>query len=502
MLSNDWENFAARMAEVRDLGNAVALLSWDQETHMPKKGMTARAEQLATLQGLHHERIVDTAVGDLIAKLESNGSLSELQSCALREFKFDRDRATKVPVDLVKEIARVQASALSAWGEARKVRDFRLFAPELTRLLELRRAMADAYGAPPGGERYDALLEGHEKGMRVARLVPLFESLCDWLVPAIQKISAAPTPRSDFLEGQFDADRQWQFTLELLEAMGFDMQAGRQDRSVHPFTTSFDTEDVRITTRIFDNLPLSSVFSSIHEAGHALYEQGLPAEHRRSVLCSATSMGLHESQSRLWENLVGRSQQFWTAFLPRYRQLFPERLGDVSPDAFVAAVNRVEQSPIRVEADEVTYNLHIFIRFELELQLLRGELQVSDLAAAWNERYRRLLGIHVSDDTQGVLQDIHWAWGEFGYFPTYTIGNLYSASLFEAALRSIPDLMSFIEQGRLLPLRDWLKTHVHRFGRIYEAEQIVQKATGIGLNAADFIAYLTRKYQALYAIRF
>jgi carboxypeptidase Taq len=502
MSSTDWDGFAARMAEIRDLSNVAALLSWDQETHMPPKGMAARAEQLATLQGVHHERIVDAKVGDLIADLESSNDLSEVQLCALREFKFDRDRATKVPVDLVKEIARAQASALSAWGEARKVRDFRLFAPDLGRLLELRREMADAYGAPAGGERYDALLEGNEKGMRVARLVPLFESLRDWLVPAIQKISEQPTPRSDFLEGNFAADRQWQFTLELIEAMGFDRQAGRQDRSVHPFTTSFDPEDVRITTRIFDNLPLSSVFSSIHEAGHALYEQGLPTAHRRTVLCSATSMGLHESQSRLWENLVGRSAQFWHAFFPRYQQLFPEHLSDVSPATFVAAVNRVEPSAIRVEADEVTYNLHVFIRFELELMLLRDELQVSDLATAWNERYRRLLGVTVSDDTQGVLQDIHWAWGEFGYFPTYTIGNLYSASLFEAALRGNPDLMSLIAVGRLLPLRDWLRTHVHQFGRIFEAEQIVSRATGSGLDTRDFIAYLTRKYQSLYAIQF
>jgi carboxypeptidase Taq len=502
MPSANWDTFAARMAEIRDLSNIVALLSWDQETHMPPKGMAARAEQLATLQGLHHERVVDAKLGDSIAELESSNQLSEEESCALREFKFDRDRATQVPVALVKEIARTQASALSAWGEARKVRNFAVFAPKLGRLLELRREMADAYGAPAGGERYDALLEGNEKGMRVARLVPLFESLRDWLVPAIQKISERPTPSSNFLEGKFDADRQWQFTLELIEAMGFDRQAGRQDRSVHPFTTSFDPDDVRITTRIFDNLPLSSVFSSIHEAGHALYEQGLPTRLRRTVLCSATSMGLHESQSRLWENLVGRSQQFWSAFFPRYQQLFPEQLNSVSLATFVAAVNRVERSPIRVEADEVTYNLHIFIRFELELMLLRGELQVSDLAMAWNERYRRLLNITVSDDAQGVLQDIHWAWGEFGYFPTYTIGNLYSASLFDAALRAVPDLMSSIAEGRLLPLRDWLRTHVHQFGRIFEAEQIVLRATGNGLDTRDFIAYLTRKYESLYAIRF
>jgi carboxypeptidase Taq len=501
MASNLWDTFVARMAEIRDLGSVTAVLTWDQETHMPPRGMAARGEQLATLQGILHERTVDAGLGELLATIESNNSLSDIQQVALREFKFDRDRATKVPVDLVKETARAQATALTAWGEARRERNFRSFAPALKRLLDLRRRTADAYGTPEGGERYDALLEGYEKGMRVRRLEPMFAKLRDWLVPAIQKISERPPPCTDFLQGKFDADKQWQFTLELLDAMGFDRNAGRQDRSVHPFTTSFDPDDVRITTRIFDDLPLSSVFSTVHEAGHALYEQGLPVKYRRTVLCAAASMGLHESQSRLWENLVGRSQPFWTAFLPRYRELFPERLGDVSLSAFVAAVNRVERSPIRVEADEVTYNLHIFIRFELELLLLRDELGVDDLVPAWNERYKRYLDLNIADDAQGVLQDIHWAWGEFGYFPTYTIGNIYSAALFDAALGAIPNLEASIEQRTLGPLRDWLRTHVHQWGRTYEAEQIVQRVTGKGLDVGPYVAYLTRKYESLYEVR-
>jgi len=405
-----------------------------------------------------------------------------------------------LPRELVKETARAQAAALGAWGEARKAKDFRRFAPALGRLLELRREAADAYGAPDGGERYDALLEGHEKGMRVSRLVPLFESLRDWLVPAIQKLSAAEPPRSDFLEGQFDAAEQWEFTLELLKAMGFDTEAGRQDRSVHPFTTSFDPDDVRITTRIFEKLPLSSVFSTIHEAGHALYEQGLPVALRRTYACGAASMGLHESQSRLWENLIGRGEPFWKAFLPRYRAHFPQ-IGNVSTREFVRAVNRVERSPVRVEADEVTYNVHILIRFELELRLLRGQLRVDDLALAWNELYEKSLGLRITDDETGVLQDIHWAWGEFGYFPTYTIGNLYSASLFKAALSAVPDLQNAIGSGDLIPLRDWLRSHVHRFGRLDDAESIVERATGSRLNVEDFIGYLRNKYEALYSVQ-
>lgn len=501
MDSDVWHDFAARVAEIHDLGSAAALLTWDQETYMPPRGTASRGEQLATLQGLLHERTIAPELGELIVALQSNDDLTEPEKAALREFKFDRDRALGVPIGLVKEIARAQAAALSAWGEARQSHDFRRFAPALSRIVALRREMADAYGAPEAGERYDALLEGHEKGMRVARLLPIFESLRNWLVPAIQKICDRPQPRTDFLAGDFDPDRQWQFTIDLLDAMGFDRNAGRQDRSVHPFTTSFDPDDVRITTRIFEKLPLSSVFSTIHEAGHGLYEQGLPKNHRRMVLCSAASMGLHESQSRLWENLVGRSRPFWDAFLPRYRELFPEQLVNVSTAEFVKAVNRVERSPIRVEADEVTYNIHIFIRFELELRLFRDELKVDDLTPAWNERYQSLLGVNVSDDVNGVLQDIHWAWGEFGYFPTYTIGNLYSASLFAAASRAIPELTASIGQGDLAPLREWLRANVHQWGRIHEAEAIVRRATGNGLVADDFIAYLRQKFESMYEVR-
>ena len=500
MAITPWDALKAKMAEIRDLGSAVALLSWDQETYMPPKGLAARAEQLATIQGLQHERLIDPGLGDAIATIKSSTELTEPQEAMIREFEFDRNRATKVPIDLVKEIARTQTLAIASWSEARKQKRFDIFAPSLSRSVALRRTMADAYGPPSGGERYDALLEGHEKGMRVARLVPLFQALSDWLVPAIQKISEVAPPPSQFLEGHFSADKQWAFAQELLAAMGFDTRAGRMDKSVHPFTTSFDPHDVRITVRIFEDLPLSSVFSTVHEAGHALYEQGLPVNYRRTALCSAASMGLHESQSRLWENLVGRSRAFWEAFLPRYRDLFAEQLGHVSLDSFYAAVNRVCPSTIRVEADEVTYNLHVIIRFELELALLRDELAVEQLPGAWNELYRKHLGVIPSDDTEGVLQDIHWAWGEFGYFPTYAIGNLYSATLLDAASRDLPELWDSIKNGDLAGLRQWLNHRVHIWGRLHEAEEIVGLASGKGLNVDDFIEYLKHKYEPLYRI--
>lgn len=500
MTANKWDLVQSKMAEIRDLGSVVALLSWDQETYMPPKGLAGRAEQLATLQGLQHERLANPELGEAVAALEASGELTELQHANLRELKFERERAVRVPPDLVKEIARTQARALGSWSEARRTANFGLFVADLTHLVQLRREMADAYGTPAGGERYDALLEGYEKGMRVARLRPLFESLCNWLVPAVERIAERPSPPSDFLRGSFAAEQQWTFASRLLTAMGFDAEAGRLDKSVHPFTTSFDPQDVRITVRIHEDLPLSSVFSTIHEVGHALYEQGLPIAQRRTFLCSAASMGLHESQSRLWENLIGRSRAFWKAFLPEYQRCFPTQLASVPLDAFYAAVNSVSPSPIRVEADEVTYNLHVVLRFELELALLRDQLPVQELPGAWNELSRKLLGIQPSNDSEGVLQDIHWAWGEFGYFPTYAIGNLYSATLLSAAERELPDLWESIGRGLLTPLREWLNRNVHAVGRRLDADQIVRACTGSSLNTEDFIAYLKRKYEPLCGI--
>jgi carboxypeptidase Taq len=315
----------------------------------------------------------------------------------------------------------------------------------------------------------------------------------------VDRLTALSPPDDSFLRGRFDPEAQWAFTLELLEAMGFDLEAGRQDRSIHPFTLSTDPGDVRLTTRVFEHLPLSAIFSTLHEAGHGLYEQGLPAEHRRDVLCSAPSMGIHESQSRLWENMVGRSLPFWRAFLPRLTLRFPS-LSGVSAEAFSRAANKVERSLVRVESDEVTYNLHIVLRFELELGLVRGTLAVRDLPAAWNSASQRILGVRPERDRDGVLQDIHWAWGDFGYFPTYTLGNLYSASLFAAARRTVGGLDEEIGRGNLAPLRTWLHEKVHRIGRRMQAEEIVRAATGEGLSDAAFERYVKEKYGALYGV--
>ena len=489
------DSLFARMQELRDLTGVIGLASWDQETYLPRKGDSARASQLATLQGLYHERLVDPRLGDW---LEQADAQSDDERAMVRVLKKERDRAVKIPGRLVKALAEAQSKGLTAWREARDAKDFAVFRPAVETLVKLRREQADAWGHD--GERYDALLEGYEPGMRVRRLVPVLGELAAKLVPMVRQLEAAPKPKDVFANKSFDTGKQWGFTLGLLEAMGFDLEAGRQDRSTHPFTSGSHPHDVRLTTRLFADNPLSAIFSTIHEGGHGLYEQGFPLELARTTLAQAPSMGLHESQSRLWENVVGRSRPFWTAFYPKLQATFPGELRDVSLDDFLRAVNRVERSFIRVEADEVTYNLHIVLRTELELALIRGTLEAKDLDAAWNEQTRKLLGLEVKSPTQGVLQDIHWAWGEFGYFPTYTLGNLYAASLWRTVRRDITGLEGSIAQGNLAPLKNWLREKIHAKGYRVEAEPLITSVTGHGLTDADFIAALKEKYGALYEV--
>lgn len=488
-------NLFTRMQELRDLSGVIGLASWDQETYLPRKAEPGRAAQLSTLQGLYHERLVDPRLGDWLGDAKpANADEAAMVRVLLKE----RDRAVKIPAALVKALAEAQSLALSAWREAREKKDFTVFQPHVQKLLELRRQQADAWGHD--GERYDALLENYEPGMRVKRLSPVLTGLRTKLVPLVQAIDSKPPPKRIFEGKTFDPDTQWKFTMTLLEAMGFDLDAGRQDRSTHPFTGGTGLFDVRLTTRLFPELPLSSIFSTIHEGGHGLYEQGYDPAHARTTVAQAPSMGLHESQSRLWENVVGRSRGFWSHFFPKYAALFPAQMKDVSLDDFLREVNRVERSFIRVEADEVTYNLHIVLRYELELELIRGNLQAADLERAWNEKTKDLLGLEVNAVGQGVLQDIHWAYGEFGYFPTYSLGNLYSASLWNAAKRDDAGLEKSIAEGELAPLKRWLNEKVHREGFRTDAESLVTKITGRGLTDEDFVAYLKNKYTPLYGL--
>jgi carboxypeptidase Taq len=485
----------ARMQELRDLAGVIGLCTWDQETYLPRKAEPARAAQLSTLQALYHERLTDPRLGEWLA---APAAEDDDQRAMVRVLSRERDRAVKIPERLVRELALAQSTALSAWREARQAEDFRRFEQPFGRILDLRREQADAWGHD--GERYDALLEGYEPGMRVSRLLPVLRGLAAALQGLLGRLDAVPRSPSRLAGKTFEVEAQWRFTVQLLEAMGFDLAAGRQDRSVHPFTGGTHPLDVRLTTRLFAETPLPAIFGTIHEGGHGLYEQGFAPAHARTPLAQAPSMGLHESQSRLWENIIGRGRPFWSHFYPRLQAALPQPLAELSLDDFVREVNRVERTFIRVEADEVTYNLHIVLRTELELELVRGTLAPRDLEAAWNEKTRALLGLTVDVPSRGVLQDIHWAWGELGYFPTYTLGNLYAASLWKALRRELPDVEAQLAQGHLAPVRAWLGAHVHGEGSRYDAEALVERLTGQGLTDRDFLEALQSRYGALYGV--
>lgn len=497
MANEAWREVERRMAELRDFSGVIGLLSWDQETYMPPGGAEGRAQHLAAMQALVHERLADPRLGELLDEAAGQAP-DEWAKAALRNLRRERDRAVKVPAGLVRELAERQSRAVEAWRGARGESRFELFRPHLERLLELKRQQADALGHD--GERYDALLEMYEPGMRVARLQPIFARLETELTPIVRAITEVPPPagRWDPAGKTFPVDGQWDFTVKLLGEMGFDLARGRQDKSVHPFTGGTGPGDVRLTTKLLPDNPFPAIFGTIHEGGHGLYEQGLPPDHERDYAGVAASMGLHESQSRLWENLIGRSHAFWERYLPEVQRHLPAT-ADATPDSFFAAVNRVERSPIRIEADEVTYNLHTLLRFRLELAMLRGDLAVADLPGAWNEGMEKGLGIRPENDALGVLQDIHWAWAEFGYFPTYTLGNLYAATL-HAKMDADLDVAATIRRGELTRLRDWLGEKVHRVGHLYDAEEIVERATGQGLSVEPFLAHVRGKYGPLYGV--
>lgn len=484
------------MRELKDLSGVIGLATWDQETYLPPRAVAARAGQLGTLQSIHHQRLTDPALGRLLDEARGKELSTDAQAM-LRALSWERDRAVKTPAALVRALAEAQSNGVEAWREARKAKSFSRFAPALERLLALRREQADALGYE--ADRYDALLEAYEPGMRVARLEPVLGALKEKLVPRVKRWAEVTQRQSDPLTGRrFSGDAQWAFTLKLLEDMGFDLEAGRQDRSTHPFTGSTHPTDVRLTTRVDEEDPFSTFSSTVHEGGHGLYEQGFSPEDYGTPLAAAPSMGLHESQSRLWENCVGRHRGFWAHYHPLLSKLFPEAMAGVEPEALYRKVNRVEPSLIRVEADEVTYNLHIILRFELERKLLSGELPIAELPIEWDRRMAELLGIRPENDVQGVLQDIHWAWGELGYFPTYALGNLYAATLFRSIQEGISSLDAELERGNFRVVTEWLRARIHRPGFRLYAEDRVRAATGRGLNDADFIGYLDAKYGALY----
>ncbi len=492
----------SHLAEVKALSEAAAVLGWDQQTYMPTGGAVSRAAQITALTRVVHQKATSAEMAGLLERAEAAGAELDTDSddaAYLRMARRDFDKISKLPESLVAEMSRVTTLAHGAWALARAQSDYAGFAPWLTQILELSRQAADHLGHD--GERYDALLDQYEPGMKTAEVRAMFESIKPALVALVRKISAlGPSPVDDsVLKRSFDEEGQRQFGESVIRAIGFDWTRGRQDRAVHPFCTSFGRSDVRITTRFDKNFLPMALFGSIHETGHALYEQGIAERYAGNILCDGTSLGFHESQSRLWENLVGRSRPFWQKFYPALQSQFPEPLKDIDGEAFYRAINKVEPTLIRVEADEVTYNLHILLRFEIEQDLLSGKLSVADAPAAWNAKMSEYFGLTPPNDAQGILQDVHWSGGMIGYFPTYSIGNLLSVQLFEKANSDLGGQISEqIAAGEMRPLLDWLRTNVHQWGRKYPPTELVRRIVGGPLDPAPYLAYLEKKFGNIY----
>jgi carboxypeptidase Taq len=497
-MADAWDRLVSKLQELSDLGRAAALMHWDQAVMMPPGGAPSRARAQATLEAIMHGRLTDPAVGDLLGELESDGDLDDDQRASFRILRHDYDRATKVPSDLVKEIAEVQGHSYQAWTEARPEDDFSILEPHLEKLFRLKREEADALGYE--GERYDALLDAFEPEMTAAEVGEMFADLVSGLEPLNDAVLGVERPAPEWLSAEYDEETQREVCHWLVEVLNFDSTRGRLDESPHPFTMGLVPSDVRQTTRAERNNFLASIFAAIHETGHALYEQGLSDDHADLPVGRTPSLGMHESQSRMWENLVGRSREFTTFLLPALKERWEAQLGMVSPDDFYAGVNHAQRSLIRVSADELTYNLHVAIRFDLERALLREELPVSELPDAWDDAYEKRIGIRSPNRADGVLQDMHWAIGAIGYFPTYTLGNIYSAALFAKAESEIDGLRDGFTRGESKPLLEWLRENIHSEGYRYDARTLAERVIGEPVTADPLLDYLTNKYSELYEI--
>lgn len=493
--ANDLARLRERLGTIADLEQALALLGWDQHTYLPAGGVEARGRQSATLARLRHEHLVDDALDGVLRALEAR-ELHGDDAALVRETRRVVDRARRVPADLVTALALQQARGQAVWAQARAADDFARFAPELRAMVALQRERAAALG---DGDAYDVLHDLYELGSTAARVAEVFAPLRRELVALLDAVrGSAFRPDLALLERPVPEAAQEAFAVEVVRAFGFDFERGRLDRTVHPFAQRVGPGDVRITTRYRGDRFAMALFGTLHEAGHGMYEQNLPAAEARTPLGSAASLGVHESQSRLWENLVGRGRPFWTWALPRFRAHAPGVFEDVDVDRFVGAVNAVRPSLIRVEADELTYHLHVMLRFDLERALVSGALDVADLPGAWAEGSAALGLPTPPSDREGCLQDVHWSAGLFGYFPTYTLGTLLSVQLWEALRRDVPDVDARVAAGDFAPLSGWLVRHVHDQGSRYEPEELVRRATGAPLAADAFLRYARAKYGALY----
>ncbi len=496
-----YEKLKARLAEIGHIGTSMAVLGWDQQCYMPPGGAAERAEQFATLGKIAHELSVGDETRRLLegAEAEVAGSDPGSDEAALvRVARRDFDKAVKIPTELVTEMAKATTLGHEIWVKARAESDYKQFAPTLEKLLDLSRQVAEHLGYDD--QRYDALLDQYEPGMKTREVERVFADLKSGLVQLVQEIAAQPPIDDSVLRRDYDEAAQLAFGEYVIKKMGFDFTRGRQDRAVHPFCTSFGRDDVRITTRFDRNWLPMALMGTIHETGHALYEQGFDPKDVGTPLSDAASLGVHESQSRLWENIIGRSRTFWNVFYPGLQRQFPDALENVNLNTFYRAINKVEPSLIRVEADEVTYNLHIMLRFEMEKALLDGSLSVADAPDAWNAKMQEYLGITPPDDAQGILQDVHWSGASFGYFPTYSLGTLLSAQLYDKALADNPAIAEELARGEFGGLLSWLRENVHKPGRRYLPADLVQRVCGEPAQSHSYLKYLNTKFRTLYGL--
>jgi carboxypeptidase Taq len=495
-----YDRLCRHAREVAILNATQALLGWDERTKLPPAGGEYRAEQMSYLAGVIHKKQTAAEVGEWLAELANSPLAADPHNATgadIVNLKRDYERKTKLPQALVEELAKLSVLGQQLWVEARKANDFARFRPLLERTLELKRQEAAAIGYDD--QPYDALLDEFEPGAKTVEVAQALAGLREQLVPLVAEIAASSRrPNLDVLKGRYPVDLQDKFGQQAAAAIGFDFNAGRLDKTDHPFCSGMGPRDVRLTTRYDENFLPGSFFSTLHEAGHGIYEQGLPADHYGLPTGEAVSLGIHESQSRMWENLVGRSRAFWEHCFPQAQAMFRDSLNNVSLDEYYFAINDVRPSLIRTESDEVTYNLHILIRFELELALINDELPVTDLPAVWHAKYREYLGIQSPTDADGVLQDVHWSSGAFGYFPTYSLGNLYAAQFFEKAAQDLGDLHAMFRRGEFLPLRDWLRANIHSQGRRYPAAELGRRVTGSSLSHDALMRHLRQKFRPLY----
>ena len=487
------------LGEVSDLHHAASVLEWDQNVSMPPGGGEARGQQLATLGKIAHEKSTSEEVGKFLEDLKQEFPDSETDEGALirvsaREF----DKATRVPAKFVAKQAIVTTKAFDAWVEAKGKSDFSIFRPHLEKVVELVHEYISFF--PPADHPYDTLLDDFEPGMKTAEVQKIFDNLRPKQVELIKAIKAAKQVKDGFLHKKYNEKKVWDFGESIITKFGYEWSRGRQDKAPHPFQTTFSVDDTRITNRYEADNPLATLFSAMHESGHAMYEQGSNRAYERTPLAGGTSLAIHESQSRMWENLVGRSLPFWEHFFPALKKTFPSQLDGVSAKSFYKAINKVESSLIRVNADEATYNLHVMLRLELEIGMVEGKFAVKDLPEIWNAKMNDYLGIVPPNDAQGVLQDVHWSSGLMGYFSTYALGNLVSAQVWEKINQDIKDLDDQIRKGKFDSLLGWLREKIHVHGKKYDPQDLVQKITGSKIDAAAYVRYLTKKYSDIYGL--